>query len=358
MIRASFILSNYCKVTHISSGKKCGNSAYFYDQNGSKFLLARETTYVYAKNLNGEAVMYVEPDANGIIRSNESVYQVKDGTFTFKTYLTKSAGSDWGYEDPRIVNWNHKNLVFFSRRSLTDWSKFEVNVGILTDNNEYKHLHILPSKQHIEKNWQPINDMPGKCIYSVLPFVIYDSYTGKFETKENHFKSILRGSTNIVRVGDCYIGINHIRNQAFEYLHYFVKYDLSLNLIGISKPFSFMGMPVEFTCHMEVCDGNVGVLVSVHDNILYEFNMSAETLTNLFANKLDNCVKNIPVEHIVENAYKVGNIATAVALSTYSTDKECLLYALQQNHTHKLFYASQNEQLGLTLFKQLKDNGI
>ena len=87
-----------------------------------------------------------------------------------------------------------------------------------------------------------------------------------------------RGSSQIVKYKENNLGIVHIRNEAFEYLSYLILFDKDMKILKISDPFSFFGANVEFIAHAEY-DKELKILVSVHDQIIYEFHDEIEALS-------------------------------------------------------------------------------
>lgn len=352
MHKSKFILSNYAKVTNLKTSKKCGNASYLYINN-EKLLITRETNYVYGNKFDGTTYMYRELDSHNILRSNEALYLVTSDTIKFKKYITESKGGDWGFEDPRVFYINSVPYIEFTRRNPKQTNKFEVNCGKLDSNLNYVNNIVIPGKTNVEKNWQPIPDNSGRFIYSVQPFQTISYGTGELQSISNNFPLLIRGSTNLVQYNGNYLAINHIRNEDFEYLHFVVEYDKDLRLVRISDPFSFMGMPVEFTCYLEYRDGVFTALVSIHDQVLYEFVITDAIMNAILTNRCNSRQRTYTADDIIKDAVTNNNIPAACVLSTYSNNTNTIMQSIMLNHKSRYFRDPDRETLGLSLYKRL-----
>jgi hypothetical protein len=355
MITAKFILNNYIKSEFLKTGRKAGNCAYFY-KNGKQYLITRETDYVYGKFPDGSFQMYTENDGINIIHSDETIYEKYGSNLKFMKKLLKAEGPDWGFEDPRSVIWNNENYLLFARRSLRNAAKFQVNFGKL--NNEFAYIEnkVNDGKQLIEKNWQPIEGRPGICVYSVKPFQLIDLFNNKYISIENNFPLLLRGSSNIIRYGENYLGIYHIRNDAFEYLHYVVLYDKNMKLLKMSDPFSFFGANVEFNCYIEHKENKFVIPVSIHDQNIYEFEVDDELMQKILDRKLDNSVKDDSVfTRFYNDAKTNNNINAALVIASFSFDKNVLADAIMINNQKNYFRSNYQEVLQTVLVRSYNE---
>ena len=174
MIQAKFILNNYIDGKFIKTNRKAGNATYFY-KNGKQYLVSRESNYVYGKFPDGSVRMYMENVGPGF-NIDEALYE--DGKFIkLLTTCNRSATNDVGYEDPRCIKWNDKQYIMFNRRNLRNPGLVQMHIGEIDDNLNYVNDRTLPNLIQIEKNWQPIETMPGECVYSYRPFKIVNVFT-------------------------------------------------------------------------------------------------------------------------------------------------------------------------------------
>ena len=207
----------------------------------------------------------------------------------------------------------------------------------------------------VEKNWQPIEDMPGICVYVHNPFSLLNVFNGSFSTTGFKTNAAINGSSQIVKFGENRLGICHIRNQAFEYLHYFVLYDKDMNILKISIPFSFFGANVEFNNHLEYRDGKFIILLSVHDQIIYEFILTKENVNEILDDKYDNKEKDNEVFTMFYNdAISNGNIFGALGMATFSKNKEVLTDAIERNHNKNYFRSDKQKVLQSKLLMNYK----
>lgn len=354
MIAPKFILNNYVKATFIKTGRKSGNATYFY-KDGKQYLLTREGNYVYGNYPDNVVRMYMENDGSNQFHSHEALYENANGIFLFKKYLTYSKQGDCGFEDPRCITWNNQVYLFTNRRNLNNFALVQMHIGNINDNLDYVNDNILPSKMTVEKNWQPIEDNPGTCIYAHNPFTLVNVFNGTFHNDKSKINADVNGSSQIVKYGEYNIGICHIRNQSFEYLHYFVLYDNAMNIIKLSQPFSFFGANVEFNNHLEYRDGKFIILISVHDQILYEFTLSEENVNSILEDKYDNAEKdNAVFTTFYYDAIDNGNVFGALGLSTFSNNSDVLVDAIERNHDKNYFRGNTQKILQSYLISRVK----
>lgn len=345
MITTKFILNNYVKGQFIKTGRKSGNSTYFY-KNDKQYLVTREGNYVYGNYPDNVVRMYMENDGTNQFHSHEALYENINGNFVFKKYLTYSKQGDCGFEDPRCITWNNQVYLFTNRRNLKNFSLVQMHVGIINDNLDYTNDSIMPSKMVVEKNWQPIENMPGICIYSHNPFTLVNVFNGSFSNIKFKSNIAINGSSQIVKFRENRLGICHIRNKAFEYLHYFVLYDKDMNILKVSSPFSFFGANVEFNNHLEYRDGKFIILISVHDQIIYEFTLTEENIIEILDDKYDNKEKDNEVFTMFYNdAISNGNVFGALGLATFSKNKDILTDAIKRNHNKNYFRSDRQKVL-------------
>lgn len=356
MIRAKFILSNYANTRFIKTGRKSGNATYFY-KNDKQYMITRETNYVYGKYPDNSIKMYLENDGTNTFHSHEALYEIVNNEANFVKYLTYSIDRDCGFEDPRCVTWNNVTYLMTNRRNLSNFNNVQMHIGVIDDNLEYINDTILKSYNTIEKNWQPITDKPGICIYAHDELALIDVFNN-VKLQDKFAKSaVLCGSSQIVKVNDKYISVCHVRNEVFEYLHYFVMYDEHMNILEISDPFSFYGANVEFNNHLEYSDNTYKLIVSIHDQILYEFTLTEVLMSDIFKHVCDNCTQRINTfTEFYNNALCNNNEFAALGFATFSKDKSIIADAAVRDSIIAHFrYPYQNifRQVMLQHYKEL-----
>ena len=343
MITAKFILNNYTDSKFIKTNRKAGNATYFY-KNGKQYLVTRETDYVYGVMPNGLIKMYLENDGTNIIHSDEALHEINGTEGKFIKYLTKTVpmtNNDYGFEDPRCIKWNDKQYIMFNRRNLRNFSNVQMHIGEIDDNFNYVNDKTLPNLIQVEKNWQPIERIPGECVYSYKPFKLVNVFTGKFREIPNSSPIDFRGSSQIVKFDEYNLGIVHQRNYMFEYMHHLILFDKNLKILKISDPFSFFGANVEFVAHAEY-DKELKILVNVHDQIIYEFSLNEEIIKNILDKKYTNNKKENKVfTRFYNDAILNGNVFGALGIATFSKDLDVLYDAVQKNHNKNYFRGFQ-----------------
>lgn len=349
MIKSKFVLRNYVVPTLLVIGKKGGNASYFY-RDGKQYLLTRETDYIYSRMPNGAIKMCLENDTSSIIHSDEALYLKVDDKFVFQKYLTKTGygeNVDYGFEDSRTIVWDGCQYVMFNRRNLKQFSNVQMHIGVIDSSLAYVKDKVLYSPVKVEKNWQPIESMPGVCVYAYNPFRLINVFNGKYIDVANQVGTKLCGSSQIVDYGENRLGICHVRNADFEYLHYFVLFNRDMKVLKVSEPFSFFGANVEFNTYLEYRDGSFIILMSVHDQLIYEFKVSEEVMNRILNGE---CDKKGPCKYeaFYMASLKNNNVFAALGFSTFCKDKRILKDAITRNHARNYF--RKNFQLSLQTY--------
>lgn len=346
MIVAKFILSHYTKSHFIKTGRKDGNSTYFY-KDGDQYLVSRMSNYIYGKFPDGSIQMYMEHGAPGF-NIDEALY--KNGNFIkLLTTCSRENTNDTGFEDPRCIKWNDRQYIMFNRRNPHNFGLVQMHLGEIDENLNYVNDKTLPNLIQIEKNWQPIEIMPGECIYSYKPFKLVNVFTNKFRELPNAVDINYRGSSQIIKYGENMLGIVHIRNEAFEYLHYLILFDKNLNILKISDPFSFFGANVEFVAHIEYNEG-LKILLNLHDQLIYEFTLPNETIDTILDKRLDNIEQDNKIfTKFYSDALANGNEFAALGLATFSYDSDVLEDAIPRNHNTPFFRGKSRQDIQTVL---------
>lgn len=174
-----------------------------------------------------------------------------------------------GEEDCRLVQWDGQYYLIGVRRDTTttgvgrmEYSHIELDKKKWTA-KETKRVRIPapePDDSYCEKNWVPVLDKPYHFIKWSMPTELVWANPDKPETKQVFLKQTVpaptdqRGSSQVIRWGNVYISISHEVNLFKNYLdqkdaiyrHRLLVWDDQLNLVGLSKPFSFLDARVEF----------------------------------------------------------------------------------------------------------------
>lgn len=332
-----FILNNYINEKSLSiKGSSCNVSLI-----NDKIYLSRCTNYSFLeptfkkKYKLGRHLWF-----NDTIWTDEKIY---DENFNFIKNITTSTEhykQASGAEDFRIIKWNNENYGIYSN-VVIPFKKNEVHFCKIDENLQIKNDKKIITKEATEKNWQPIESMPFKCVYSYKPFKIIDLNNSKFiEVENNKLDTNYRGSTQIIKYKDYNLGIVHERkenNKEHCYIHYFVLFDQNMNILKISNPFSFFGVDIEFCTFLSYTNEIIKVIVSINDQLTFEFDINENLLLDIFEHKLFN---NKFDENIYEKMYDIAkineNYYTAICLATFTKNSNILAESITLNYNSKL----------------------
>jgi len=336
MIYYNFILSNYADVKPLKiNGYSC-NASKIDDK-----YISRSTNYTFLNpyfkhKYNLGRHLWFDKS----IWTDEKLYNLD---FSFVKDISKSNEhfkQASGDEDFRIIKWNNENYGIYSR-VIIPFRKNEVHFCKFSSNYDVCEDKKIITKEQTEKNWQPIETIPFKCVYSYKPFKIINLNNSNFELIPNNIVTTnYRGSTQIIKFNDYNLGIVHERKEEgleHYYIHYFILFDKNMNLLKISKPFSFFGADIEFCTYLNYNNGNITILMSVNDQISFEFSIPDTIIYDIFEEKLNDCNKN---KRMYENFYTIAknnnNINAAICLATFCNDKDIIEEAIKLNFNCKL----------------------
>ena len=243
-----------------------------------------------------------------------------------------------GKEDIRIINWNNHNYGLYTTCIIPFW-KYDMYFFELDSDYKIINEKKIQTNNNKEKNWQPIENMPYKCVYSYKPFKLIDLNTGKFIEINNKFNDNYRGSTPIIKYKTYNVGIIHKRleNPKQHYLHYFVIFDEKMNLIKVTKPFSFIGADIEFCTYIKNDNNTLEILMSVNDQITLKFEIQENVMDLIFNDKLtDKTIFNNLYDNLYYIAKENDNTLTSICLATYSNNENILSEAIMLNHNCSL----------------------
>lgn len=141
----------------------------------------------------------------------------------------------------------------------------------------------LDTVSAVEKNWQPVTDMPFTFVYDpglthgqaktvTLDPDIFDKDTPAVSVPVDVFEGGVSGSSQLIPVPDGYLSICHKRTVTgypdkghTVYSHCFVLYDKQLNIKQVSPDFQFMEPTIEFCCGMCMDERHVYISFSICD---------------------------------------------------------------------------------------------
>ena len=252
---------------------------------------ARLTDYMYVPLGRPDRLIYIgnreesgSVSCNAINDSegNSLIYQnVGNSTTTLMNGVSYK-----GLEDVRLVVWDG---ILYGIGFRPDIIPGKVIPQFIQYNDDYTIARswFMNTNKVMEKNWQPICDMPFTFVYDPAgprmlhldlnalqessdpntPTVIEDIDTPDFTCK-------LCGSTQVITLPDeTHISICHTshkypgsdKQMHWTYNHYFVQYDKYMQNPRISAPFHFIDDCMEFTCGMCVSDDKVVISFTEYD---------------------------------------------------------------------------------------------
>jgi hypothetical protein len=103
-----------------------------------------------------------------------------------------------------------------------------------------------------------------------------------------------RGSSQVIRWGSMYISITHevdlfknyLKQKDAIYRHRLVVWDQELNVVGLSKEFSFLDARVEFCVGAAVHKGNLLVSFGFQDNAAFVLQVPGAVVEDLIVEAL------------------------------------------------------------------------
>ena len=217
-------------------------------------------------------------------------YYTRIDTSRFDTY--EPMWEFVGLEDGRIVRWNGKLYIIGVRRDTTTNGEGRMELSEL-EVNEQKVIEVSRTRipcpgdntSYCEKNWVPIIDKPYHFIkwHNGTEVVYYDVDKNVTSTVITHsWKDIgcadLRGGSQVIPYGDkYYLSLAHTTylfqspagRKDGTYRHRFIVFDKNLEIVSVSREFSFLGAEVEFSIGMTDRDQEILITFGFQDNAAY-----------------------------------------------------------------------------------------
>lgn len=196
-----------------------------------------------------------------------------------------------GLEDCRLVKWDGMYYLIGVRRDTTtngvgrmEYSRISLTKDVLSA-TEISRVRLPapdPNDSYCEKNWMPIADQPYHLVKWTMPTeIVHASPDGVTTQVALHqtppAPADQRGSSQVIRWGQTYICITHevslfknyLQQKDAIYRHRLVLFDLSMNLIGYSRAFSFLDARVEFCVGAAVYEDDLLLSFGFQDNAAF-----------------------------------------------------------------------------------------
>ena len=212
-----------------------------------------------------------------------------------------------GLEDARLVYWDDYYLIGVRRDTTTNGVGRMELTKIALDKTNWTAREIdrkripapAPDASYCEKNWMPVLDRPFNFVKWSSPVEVVE-YDGT-QTKQVSVRQGIqpakdqRGGSQLIRWGNCYISITHevdlfknyLNQKDGIYRHRLCVYDDQLNLVGLSKEFSFLDFRIEFCVGIAEYEGDLLVSFAVADNAAFVLRTPRVIIEDLIAEALD-----------------------------------------------------------------------
>ncbi len=292
----------------LTSGTGLMNPSVFVDDDGDIIVNLRHVNYTLYHSENEQKfpsrwgpLSYLHPEKDQRLVTTNYLCKLDENlSMTHHTRVDTSAFDVtplWefvGEEDCRVVQWDGDYYLIGVRRDTTDYGQGRMEYSkIELDKETWTATEI--SRQRIptpgaddsfcEKNWVPVLDRPYHFIKWASPVEVVKA-SPDYEPIECEQVSLRqglqppkdqRGGSQLVRWGNMYISISHEVDLFKNYLgckdaiyrHRLLVWDDMLNLVGVSKEFSFLDARVEFVAGAAVHNGDLLISFGFQDNAAF-----------------------------------------------------------------------------------------
>ena len=196
-----------------------------------------------------------------------------------------------GLEDGRLVRWDGKLYICGVRRDTKpngegrmEMSELQVGADYVKEINRRRIQPPGNVESYCENNWMPVLDMPWHFVRWTNPTEVVKvdinsltSSTAFAGSQKLNLPRDLRGSSNLVRLGNYRIAITHevdlwwnengLRDA--HYYHRFVMWDLNWNIVNVTPEFKFMDAQIEFCTGMEALNNEILITFGFQDSSAY-----------------------------------------------------------------------------------------
>lgn len=297
----------------MSEGLGMCNPSVFIDKDGKLLCNIRRVNYLFHLSLSNYwnsaygPTNYHHPDKDVNLRTENYMCELDSNLDiipdSIKHVEYQKYESKWnfvGEEDVRIVRWNDKLYLTGCRRDTETTGISRMELSEVDDERIELSRTRIPgtgdNTSYCEKNWMPILDKPFHYVKWCNPLEIieYNPETKETKTvllKEQDFVSEdelcdLRGSSQVIPVGDMHIAIVHEANlwynrykeRSAKYYTRFIVWDKDWNVVKLSQRFWFMNFPIEFTNGLAFDGKDFIIPFAVYDNAAYVARLSKEVL--------------------------------------------------------------------------------
>ena len=197
-----------------------------------------------------------------------------------------------GLEDARLMQWDNKYYLVGVRRDTTTNGQGRMEYSEVTiDKDTWSISEVnrtrIPApgddSSYCEKNWVPVLDKPYHFVKWTSPVEVVKADPAEPKCEQVFVRQGLqplkdqRGSSQVIRWGSMYISITHEVDLFKNYLgqkdgiyrHRLCVWDDQLNLVGLSKEFSFLDARIEFCAGIAAHNGDLLISFGFQDNAAF-----------------------------------------------------------------------------------------
>lgn len=299
------------------------NPSVFIDSDGDILVNVRATNYVLMHSEKDQLfpspwgpLSYLHPEQdqrlvteNYLCRLDKNL-EVTDYAKVKMLELHEPIWEFWGLEDARLVEWSGEYYLIGVRRDTTTHGEgrmelTRVNIDKkrwkVTEQSRDRIPTPPPNTPYCEKNWAPVVDKPFTFIKWASPVDVVEYDLSLKTTKQVEVKQGAtpdkdqRGGSHLIRWGNMYISFSHQTDLYKNYLdqkdgmyrHRLCLWDDQLNLVGLSKPFSFLDAQIEFAVGAAQLDGDLLLSFSVSDNSAFVLRVPGALIEDMIMEALD-----------------------------------------------------------------------
>ena len=296
------------------------NPSVYIDPDGDILVIVRVVNYILYHSENKQLfpsqwgpLAYLHPEKdqrlvteNYLVRLNSDLVMT-DCTKVEMLDLHQPIWEFVGLEDARLVYWDDYYLIGVRRDTTTngvgrmELSKIELDKEnwIVKEVDRKRIPAPAPDISYCEKNWMPVLDRPYQFVKWNSPVEVVE-FDGT-QTKQVSLRQGVqpskdqRGGSQLIKWGNCYISITHevdlfknyLNQKDGIYRHRLCVYDDQLNLVGLSKEFSFLDFRIEFCVGIAEYEGDLLVSFAVADNAAFVLRTPRAIIEDLIAEALD-----------------------------------------------------------------------
>lgn len=308
----------------LTAGTGLMNPSIFIDDNGEILVNLRHVNYTLYHAENEQKfpspfgpLSYLHPEkdqrlvtVNYLCRLNKDLEMINHAVVDTSALDVEPIWTFVGEEDCRLVQWEGDYYLIGVRRDTTtngqgrmEYSKIKIDWDnwIVKEVSRVRIDAPAPNTSYCEKNWIPINDKPWHFIKWTMPteLVKADPITGACEQvflkQTAPAPADQRGSSQMIEWGNMYISIihetklmkNYLKQKDAIYRHRLLVWDKQLNLVGLSKKFSFLDGLVEFCVGAARFEDNLLLSFGFQDNAAFVLRVPQLVVEDLIMEALD-----------------------------------------------------------------------